>query len=252
MSKERHVCKICCKSLSSQQHLARHVKFHSRKRTAHYRCKKCDVKVELINDFHLHMKTVHPKKLKVSKIKELTQSSHKCKNCEYSSRLKKDIVIHMKSHNNSVKDNPKHSKRPDDVPHPCDKCSKSFTRRKLLRQHMKFHGDFSCMKCFETFSLKSQLLSLTHFCNTIQNANCTLCGKSFRLKSELKRHVRAFHLKERLFKCKECPKAYTDPTPLKHHKNATHGDGSTFSNCIQCKKTFTTKRRYLEHAQKYH
>ena len=78
------------------------------------------------------------------------------------------------------------------------------------------------------------------------------CEKSFKFTIAMKRHVRAFHLKERKFKCKICPKAYTDPTPLRHHINASHGDGSTFYDCIQCKKKFTTKRRFLEHNDKYH
>ena len=138
------------------------------------------------------------------------------------------------------------------MPPTCDKCKKSFTTRKLLNQHLKLHGDFSCTKCLKTFSLKSELLSLKHLCNTIHDVNCSLCGKRFRFKGEMKRHIRAFHLKERQFKCKECPKAYTDPTPLKHHINSTHGDGSTFSVCNLCEKIFTTKRRFLEHNNKYH
>ena len=272
-----HICPICKKSLTSQKNLAVHIKFHSRKRTSHHRCTKCffhsasqlllkrhvwevhnikktisclkcDVKLELIKDFHSHMKAIHPKKLKVARKKETSQSLQTCSICEYSSYLKKDVNSHKKSHKNYVKN----AVKPDDVPHPCDKCTKSFTTRKLLTQHLKLHGDFICTKCLKTFSLKSQLLSLKHSCNNIQDTNCSLCSKSFRFKGEMKRHVRAFHLKERLFKCKECPKAYTDPTPLKHHTNSTHGDGSTFSTCSRCKKTFTTKRRFLEHTQKFH
>ena len=274
-------CNLCKKSLANQQNLASHMKFHSKKRTAHHRCTKCffhtasqfhlkrhvqevhvvkkliaclkcDVKIELIKDFHSHMKSIHPKKLKIAMKKKRIKSLRKCNICEYSSLLQKDIDIHKKTHTNIVKDNSKSTEKPDGVQHPCDKCTKSFTGRKPLKQHMKYHGNFPCMKCFKTFSLKSELLSLAHLCNNIKDKHCSLCGKSFRFKAELKRHIRSFHLKERLFKCKECPKAYTDPTPLRHHTNATHGDGSTFSNCAQCKKTFTTKRRYLEHTIKYH
>ena len=66
---------------------------------------------------------------------------------------------------------------------------------------------------------------------SITGIKCNLCGKSFREKEQMKRHIRAQHLKERTFKCKECCKAYTDSTPLTHHTRVTHGDGSTFSNC---------------------
>ena len=133
--------------------------------------------------------------------------------------------------------------------HPCKICAKTFKTRKEMKNHLKRHGDFPCEKCSKSFSLKSELLSSKHPCNNTEKLICTLCGKSFKF---LKRHVRAFHLKERKFKCKICPKAYTDPTPLRHHINASHGDGSTFYHCIQCKKKFTTKRRFLEHNDKYH
>ena len=118
-----------------------------------------------------------------------------------------------------------------------------------MKNHLKRHGNYPCVKCSKSFSLKSELLSSKHPCNNAKKLICTLCGKSFKF---LKRHVRAFHLKERKFKCKICPKAYTDPTPLRHHTNASHGDGSTFYDCNPCKKKFTTKRRFLEHNDKYH
>ena len=136
--------------------------------------------------------------------------------------------------------------------HACQICAKPFKTRKKMNIHLKRHGDFPCAKCSKSFSLKSELLSSKHPCNNTKNVICALCEKSFKFTVEMKRHVRAFHLKERKFKCNICPKAYTDPTPLRHHTNASHGDGSTFYDCTSCRKKFTTKRRFLEHNDKYH
>ena len=136
--------------------------------------------------------------------------------------------------------------------HPCKICAKTFKTKKEMKNHLRRHGDFPCAKCSKSFSLKSELLSSKHLCNNTKEVICTHCEKSFKFTVAIKRHVRAFHLKERKFKCKICPKAYTDPTPLRHHINDPHGDGSTFYDCIQCKKKFTTKRRFLEHNDKYH
>ena len=119
-------------------------------------------------------------------------------------------------------------------------------------EHSKTHGDRRQTRCLKCLKLVANLSGHMRYCNNIRNVPCKLCSKMFTTKSEMLCHVTQTHLKERNFKCTLCPKSYTDPTPLRHHLNATHGDGSTFSHCSFCRKSFTTKRRFLEHNAKYH
>ena len=101
---------------------------------------------------------------------------------------------------------------------------------------MNTHNEkkFVCSKCFKSFAQETGLRNHKFACEDIREISCTSCPKKFRFGTELARHVVRVHIKLRNFKCKLCSKAYTDATPLRHHTQTTHGDGSTFSHCPHC------------------
>ena len=127
----------------------------------------------------------------------------------------------------------------------------TFAKKFLQQTHDLEREKIECDKCLKLLP-KNALTTHKIYCYNIRNYPCNMCSKKFHFTSFLKRHVKTVHLKQRIFKCSICPKSYTDGTPLRHHMNSSHGDGSTFSHCLLCQKTFTTSRRFLEHNEKFH
>ena len=286
--KKKHICVICKKSLASIRNLQRHVKFHSRKRAANYKCSsclfsnsskkrfqkhikdfhykrrsinctKCDTKSETKKDLLQHDKQMH-QQTKQRKIKQLKT----CNICDFKchSRLDKHIKKHIASYidcstcKKHVKDTPntikRHNATHSKLTQKCEVCQNMFMTKHGLGVHMKTHGvemKFECIKCFKSVV---NLSGHRRYCEDIRNVPCKMCSKMFGIKSEMMRHLKQSHLNQRNFKCKICPKSYTDLTPLRHHLNSAHGDGSTFSHCLICKKSFTTTRRFIEHNTRFH
>lgn len=85
---------------------------------------------------------------------------------------------------------------------------------------------------------------------------CELCPKSFRLPSNLTRHLREFHLRERRFSCPECGNGFANADNLRQHMNI-HTGHRPYA-CTLCGKTFKQKsslyvhKRCHEVAHKHH
>eukprot|EP00092_Neocalanus_flemingeri_P021114 GFUD01022877.1.p1 GENE.GFUD01022877.1~~GFUD01022877.1.p1 ORF type:complete len:360 (+),score=67.74 GFUD01022877.1:174-1253(+) len=118
----------------------------------------------------------------------------------------------------------------------CPHCELSV---KYLSRHIKLvhtvGGEkFTCEECGKKFKLKYHLtkhmnchlpdeLRSVVIAKEKEKHQCTSCGQGFRDKTRLKWHEAAQHTGIRTFHCQHCPKSYFRSDHLKTHVTSTHG-----------------------------
>jgi KRAB domain-containing zinc finger protein len=111
----------------------------------------------------------------------------------------------------------------------CDQCGKSFNYKKSLLKHVSVnHGNetgFKCDECNDIFLTAKGLES--HSQNPCFNHVCTFCGKLYKGKADVDRHIHTHQDqdtdKRYRFTCDECRKSFSVPQTLsvfhKHWKS---------------------------------
>ena len=131
----------------------------------------------------------------------------------------------------------------DHTPNICQNCGKRFQDQDSLVPQVRIHLDgkpyvcYVCSMCEESFDQSSG-----HTRN-IQH-KCSHCGKGFRCKSTLTKHLR-IHTGERPFVCSVCKNSFSERVSLAYHM-ATHFDKSPHK-CPTCGRGFTVKRYLTRH-----
>lgn len=128
----------------------------------------------------------------------------------------------------------------------CKDCSKTFYESDRLQIHIKrFHSKF-CMNffCYEIV----HLFFISHVGS--MNFSCDLCGRTFRDKSGMKRHVTGVHLNKRDFTCYLCPKSFSASYNLKEHLFSVHKEASQFYTCDMCSGNFLYRKQFERHREK--
>lgn len=94
---------------------------------------------------------------------------------------------------------------------------------------------FSCSQCSQKFKLRGQLKNhIRHIHSDARPFVCTICSKTFKM--NLDRH-QVVHTKEKLFECKKCPRKFAHSSSLKDHLKTHTGQ---IMKCQFCSKAFNT------------
>ncbi|XP_047488152.1 uncharacterized protein LOC125038654 [Penaeus chinensis] len=132
-------------------------------------------------------------------------------------------------------------------PYICKVCSKPFSLKGNLVQHMIVHTKektFSCDVCSKSFSWKSNLVSHMSVHTKKKPFNCDVCGRGFSDKRVLVRHMRV-HTKEKPYVCDICNRAFSMKGTLVRHIRV-HTKEKPFV-CEVCKKSFTCRHHLVNH-----
>jgi len=84
-----------------------------------------------------------------------------------------------------------------------------------------------------------------------ENYECTVCGKGFKRKFDLGRHVKSRHLLEKPFHCEKCNLFFAQKSHLVSHETMVHMPPKSLP-CEHCDKTFTSVSNKNKHLRNVH
>lgn len=86
----------------------------------------------------------------------------------------------------------------------CSHCSKRFATERLLRDHMRNHGESSGTTSLPATPGFPWPSDHSLFCSSVNHYKCPLCDMTCPLPSSLRNHMRFRHSEDRPFKCDCC------------------------------------------------
>ena len=219
-SQEKRQCDQCSKVFKNKHYLKEHVaRVHINEK---HECPKCGKTFRSKVRLAQHASQVH------------TQRRFKCNLCDKSCKEKRELERHVDINH----------LRPGHKPYTCIHCDKSYKAPSGLRMHVKReHGPgtkVQCDICLQICSDKSNLSAHKRRVHgdAKKTHRCELCEKTFRFESDLRKHVRMYHvIKE--YPCDSCELIFKSETGLWGHKQTVH-EKKRFP-CEHCGHPFTQK-----------
>ncbi|KAM9810262.1 uncharacterized protein ACB057_004203 [Neosynchiropus ocellatus] len=128
----------------------------------------------------------------------------------------------------------------------CWRCCRAFTCVTSLRDHQKAcsRRPFTCSQCGKSFRMKGNLKAHMIGHTGEKPFSCPQCGKCFNRRHILKNHLRT-HSGEKPYRCSQCGHCFKWKVQLKHHMT-THTGEKPFS-CSQCGKCFNRRDNLKTH-----
>lgn len=235
-------CYECGLSTNSLKELRKHIK------TSHIgqkrkKCRKCKYFAFDEASLKNHRQTIHPKV-------EATKK-YKCSYCDYCSRIRCTLENHIANVHNKVKN------------YCCSYCDfSSFWLRNMIHhtEHVHFKvKSYNCLYCNYTASRRFALnrhVKSRHMKKELSEEEkiamakhkCCFCDHVSRVKTNLKVHIEAVHLKNKKYLCDECGYTAAQKDAMRRHISALH---NLRFECEHCNMRF--KRRFqLKKHMEYH
>ena len=133
----------------------------------------------------------------------------------------------------------------------CKVCHKTFAFPCLLSQHMATHSGarpYQCDVCGKHFKIRSDVSTHKKVVHSeVRPYQCSLCERSFKSKCVLVRHQKVLHSHEKPYECSVCGARFALPGKLTKHK-IVHSDERRYE-CTLCGKRFKYHSGIFMHRQ---
>ena len=117
--------------------------------------------------------------------------------------------------------------------------------QKLKEEMSREPFPYQCVTCSKKFSERNQLVQHMEDHNAMKPYKCDICALGFTYMSAKKRHERT-HSNDKPFQCKECTKAFHRKSDLTTHLR-THTGNKSRHSCEQCGQMFPTEKQVKDH-----
>ncbi|XP_050078604.1 transcription factor grauzone-like [Anopheles maculipalpis] len=220
-------CEICSASLKSFESVLHH--YREKHQTDGYvRCceKQYFIRSCLVDHIGAHLGSI------------------RCEICQKSYKTKRYLQQHMTESHSPA----------EDRPFKCTECHMSYSKEHLLRAHMQRHVKQQCPVCQKILSNQNSLkVHIAQVHSSDANQICDTCGKVFRTKPAMERHIKLDHQPQLVIwqQCEWCEKWFDCKQNLKKHIRLIHDQSGSFP-CDQCDHKSITRRALLNHKNRTH
>ena len=243
-------CNSCENVYTAKESVEKHFLLeHEEKK---FKCDKCGKRFSIIMLLHRHLKVCDGNDIEIDKMKddEMFKETIKddgtkeflCRKCDNSYEKKESVRKHFHTIHREKK-------------YKCDKCSKMFPIKSILRYHLK--------KCNGVFyetkldKLKDVVYKEIYNMNGVKEFQCNKCENVFTKRDQVGLHFYRKH-KEKKFKCEKCNETFPFKSNLKNHekicdqvfriacKVLDECDGQKFQ-CVKCQEIFPDRIAFHVH-----
>ncbi|XP_059061979.1 zinc finger protein 501-like isoform X2 [Achroia grisella] len=208
----------CSKSYTSRSHLDRHINnvHKNPEKDMLYSCPTCFKSYANRQNLKRHIKIHH--KLKVP---------FTCDVCKAEFKKKNQLSAHM-----------------------CDVCSKEFVSLYEKKKHSRRHKTYECTKCHVQFDTWSKYQKHNKIDHATKEFICNECGRSFKQRGHIVRHVKihsktTLEPKKHVCPYENCQRWYTRNSNLKQHILIKHL--RVTHKCDICQAQLSTKAKLDYH-----
>jgi KRAB domain-containing zinc finger protein len=214
------LCQIdgCEKLFKTNFELKIHEKSHSNVKD--FVCAYCKLQYKTKSTLSIHVKRKHQNSDK--------EELYPCEECGSTFRLRVDLKTHI-SNVHKAKIMPKNT---------CTLCSKSFSLKAHLQEHILIHtGEkpYKCEHCSAEFRTNSNLKKHLKVHTGVKDNVCTICNTAFRRSDHLKNHVSKHHrnpneLEESNNRSKQSTAVGDNLTMIEIPEDTTYNDNQQSNN----------------------
>ncbi len=218
-------------------------------------CPICEINFDNSNDCKSHLRDVHHIS---NKVFQCYICGYYCKSCTVLKRHFRTGLHSKVSNCYQCESQPSIRNERDPRPHKCCLCSVWFDNHVQFRKHFKDDhqedvekfftkrtncSEYSCYICKKDFLHKHYLRNHMIVHNEIKAFVCDVCGKCYRTKAVLKRHLNVHEGK--IYTCEECGKQFPYYARLRIHRYSHRTELNYI--CPVCTKPFKVQKYLARH-----